>query len=151
MDTSNIKRLAELQQKKKDLEDYLGIIKHHMKELESEVMEAFLDEGLQKFTVSITTENGNTVDRTLYLHRQVWAGYRQNETGDGKAQLTQSLEQEGLGYLTKKDFNTNSLSAWLREFDDGDDDPEALRAKLPEGIQDKIKISEVYQIKSRSQ
>lgn len=150
MDTSNIKKLAELQQKKKDLEDYLEIVKYDMKELESEVMEAFLAEGLQKFTVTITTESGDKVDRTLYLHRQVWAGYRQNEAGDGKAQLTQSLEQEGLAYLTKKDFNTNSLSAWLREFDEGSDDPEVLRAKLPETIQDKIKISEVYQIKSRS-
>lgn len=150
MDTSNIKRLAELQQKKKDLEDYLEVLKRDMKELEAEVMQAFLDEGLQKFTVTIKTESGDTVDRTLYLHRQIWAGYHQNETGDGKAQLTQSLEHEGLSDLVRKDFNTQKLSAWLREYDEDNDDPDTIRAKLPESIQDKIKISEVYQIKSRS-
>lgn len=150
MDTSSIKRLAELQQLKQDREAELEVIKQDMKQLESEVMEAFLDEGLQKMTVTIQTESGQTVDRTLYLHRQLWAGYRQNEEGSGKQQLTAGLEEAGLSDLVKKDFNTNKLSAWLREFDEESDDPETIRAKLPESVQDKIKISEVYQIKSRS-
>ena len=150
MDTTNLKRFAELEQKKKERSDELDHIKKELKQLEAEIMDTFLEEGIRKFTVSVKTESGDTIDRTLYLHRQLWAGYQKGENGNGKAALTAALEQEGLSDLVKKDFNTQSLSAYIREFDEGGEDPEDIKAKLPEGLQENIKISEVNQIKTRN-
>ncbi len=150
MDTQNFKTYAKLEQKKRELEQELEDVKGRLKELEPEIMEAMLNEGIRKYTVSVPTENGDTVDRTLYVHRQLWAGYQRDESGNGKHRLTEALEQEGLDQLVQKGFNTQKLSAWVREFDEGGESPEDIAAKLPEGLQDKIKINEVTQIKTRN-
>jgi len=150
MDTQNFKTYAKLEQKKRELEQELDDVKQRLKELEPEIMEAMLNEGIRKYTVSVPTENGDTVDRTLYVHRQLWAGYQRDESGNGKNKLTEALENEGLEQLVTKGFNTQKLSAWIREFDEGGESPEEIISKLPESLQDKVKISEVTQIKTRN-
>lgn len=150
MDTQNFKTYAKLEQQKRELEQELDDIKGRLKEMEPEIMEAMLNEGISKFTVSVPTESGDTVDRTLYVHRQLWAGYQKREDGNGKTALTEALEEEGLSDLVKKDFNTQSLSAYIREYDEGGETPEDIKAKLPESLQDKVKISEVNKVKTRN-
>lgn len=150
MDTTNFKRFAELEQKKKDLEDELAHVKGLLKEYEAQILEVFQDEGIKSFKVSVKTDSGHTIDRTLYHHRQLWAGYQPGENGNGKATLTEALEKEGLSELVTKGFNTQKLSKFVREYDEGGDSPEEIIAKLPDSLQDKLKISEVNQIKTRS-
>lgn len=150
MDTRLLKEYAKLDQDRKELKEQDEHMKRRQQELESEILEGFLEEGIQKFTVAVQTSSGEWVDRTLYFQRRLWASYNQNEIGDGKFQLVQSLERSGFGDLVEKSFNHNKLSAWVREYDEtGGDEAEVVKERLPDEIKDHIKISETQNIRTK--
>lgn len=141
MDTKELSRIAEIDVAIKNLKMEIDQLKLERDQMEDRLIEEMAECGLEKLTIS--TEKG---PRTVYVHRQVWAGH----TGD-KEGLCDALIEAGLGEYVKPTFNTNQLSAYIREFDpDGTLTETEIIKKLPERIQPFLKVSERFQLKSRN-
>lgn len=146
MNTKELKRLAALQHRKASLEAEVKEINKKIENLQEVLLEEAFEEGIDKMTVSIgNDENGHPIKRTVYLQRKVWAGHN----GD-QEQLNEALRQAGLEEYIKETVNTNSLSAFVREYDPEHNlDPESIKSKLPEPLRDVIKVSEQHKLISR--
>lgn len=146
MDTKELTKLAALQHRKAYLEAEVKEINRKISALEEALLEQTFEEGIDRATVTIGhDENGVPIKRTIYRERKVWAGHN----GDVDA-LNDALRQAGLEEYIKETVNTNSLSAFIREYDpDHSSNPDDIRARLPEPLRDVIKISEQYKLKSR--
>ena len=140
MDTKIAKRFAELDQEERDLKSRLDFVKQEKQELEAQLLEGMEEDGISKLTVN--TDGGQ---RTVYMHRQLCAGHN----GDNHA-LSDALKNAGLDRMVAEQFNTQSLSAWVREFDDdGGKSPDEIINELPWDVQQYIKVSEKYSVRSR--
>jgi len=132
--------LAGLDSQKSKLKKKLDNIKEQREKIEEILMEKMSENGIQ---------NINAGDRTIYIHRQYWAGAK-NE----REQLVQALKDIGMQDYVKENYNTHSISAWVRERieeyenenDTVVDDPIEI---LPEELQEEMKISEKVQLRSR--
>lgn len=78
----------------------------------------------------------STDGRVVYLARMVWA---RAKNGD-KLAVTAALRSVGAADLVTETFNTNSLSAYVREFDKNDEE-------IPAELLEVIDIAETYQLK----
>lgn len=118
---------------KKKLEEQLGSIKDKIARLEDSVMNMMQEEQLDRLPINLGLD---TV--TLFVHRQLWA---KPKDGD-KERVVRTLKEVGLGDLVAESYNTNSLSAYVREqLANGED----LEPELSEVID----ISEVASVRGR--
>ncbi len=143
MDTKMYERFANLDAMRKHHEAKIKEIREEMVELEKQLIEASLEENIDKVTVIVGhTEDGLPVKRTVYRQRKLWAGHQ----GDPEA-LNIALKESGLHeYVTEK-ANTNSLSAYIRGFDpDRIKSPEDIIAELPAPLQPVIKVTEAMKM-----
>lgn len=132
--------LAGLDSQKSKLKKKLDNIKEQREKIEEILMEKMSENGIQ---------NINAGDRTIYIHRQYWAGAKKE-----REQLVQALKDIGMQDYVKENYNTHSISAWVRERieeyenenDTVVDDPIEV---LPEELQEEMKISEKVQLRSR--
>lgn len=102
MDDTKLARFAELAEIEDDLDDQLKAVRKEKAALEAELIEEFLDTGIQRVNV-----NG----RTIYLRKQIWASVRDGN----KRRACDVLRAEGLDELIEESFNTGTLSAYVRE------------------------------------
>lgn len=137
-DIKAAQRFAELETRKKELEAELNEVKKELDEIGGEngyLLDQMIQAGVEKLNV-----NG----RTLYIHRQLWAGA---VDGDYDA-ACDGLEEAGLGDYVQRRFNVHSLSAYFRERYNEDDviEPEEI---IPEPLKGKVSLIEKVKIRSR--
>lgn len=77
-----------------------------------------------------------TDGRVVYLSRQLWARAKDGN----KLAVTAALRSMGAADLITETFNTNSLSAYVREFDKNEQ-------PIPEELAEVIDVAETYQLK----
>ncbi|HKL42083.1 MAG TPA: hypothetical protein VJ962_05860 [Clostridia bacterium] len=132
-------KYAILDKEKRELKDQLDEIKEEMNKVEEKLLKFFEKKGIS---------NINIAGRTVYIHRQLWAGYKNN-----MEQAVVALKKAGLNDYVRENFNTHSLSAYFREVyrdreeeSEGVIDPEEI---LDPDLKEEIKLSERVQLRSR--
>jgi predicted nucleic acid-binding Zn-ribbon protein len=130
---------ALLDEEKRNLEEQLDDVKDEMKQIEEELLNVFEHKGIS---------NINIAGKTIYLHRQLWAGYVNNID-----EAVVALKNAGLGDYVKERFNTHSLSAYFRELYrereeevEGIIEPEDI---LTPDLKEQIKLTEKVHIRAR--
>lgn len=138
-DIKKVQQFAELYDKKKELKNQLNEVKDELAKLEEELTPEFEKAGVPNISV-----NG----RTIYIHKQLWAGYK-----NSKEEALEALRKAGLDNYIYETYNTNSLSAYFREVyrDHEDeygfiDDPEKI---LTPELNGEIKLTEKISLRSR--
>lgn len=129
MDAEIMRRYRTLMEEKRVHNENLENVKRELAELEPIVLEMMSQDGLQHVRID---------NKTLYIHRQLWAGM---EEGYSKEQVAQSLVNAGLGDYVVPSFNTSQVSAYFREQARENDN-----LKLPEGL----KLTEKFTVRMRS-
>ena len=129
MNSEQLKRFVALEERRKQLEDEVDGIKAEAAELESALMPQFEQAGIERVSID---------GRTVYIERKLWA---KAKDGD-KPAVCKALKRCRLGDYVEETFNTNSLSAYVRELDrEGKPLSPALAAVLD--------VSEVFKLRTR--
>lgn len=138
MNKDKLARFVELQKEKRELDDALKNVKRQLDELEPLLLEQMTEEGIQSVKV-----NG----LTLYLKRQLWAG-----AADGNYDAAcDALIAEGLAEFVQRRFNTNTVSAYVRELEKAfaDNGGSFEEFRLPGALDGAISVAEKFTIGSR--
>lgn len=138
------KAYAEADQKKRAAELALKEAKAVMEELEPMLLDAMAEEGIDRISI-----NGVT----YYPTRRMYVG-PDTEAGFDKIAVASVLKAVGLGTFVKSDYNTNSLSAYIRELADengGRDklSTQQMRDLLPRELAAVLKVGDTWSIGSR--
>ncbi len=131
LDTDLIRQFATLTAQKRALEEQAKALASELKAMEQPLMEAMSLAGVE--TLPIETPEGRM---TVYLHSQMWA------RATDKATACSALRECGLGDFVAENFNTNTVSAHIREAVRNGED-------LPQPIRDAFKISEIHSVRAR--
>ena len=91
---------------KRRLEDEIRASKDEIASLEESVRNMLQENQIDRLPVTVGTDKV-----TLYIHRQLWA----KPKGGDKATLMGVLKRCGLSDLVQEQYNTSSLSAYVRE------------------------------------
>ncbi len=129
MNTEELKRFVALEERRRQLETEVDTVKAESAELEQRLLPQFEQEGFEKISID---------GRTVYVERKLWA---KAKDGD-KAAVCKALKRARLGDYVEETFNTNSLSAYVRELDRED------RA-LPPSLREVLEVSEVFKLRTR--
>ena len=129
MNMEQVRRLAELEDEKSDLERRLKRVKSEIADVEPVVRDEMAQEGVQSINVG---------DRTVYLHRQLWARPRDGDY----ASAVEALREVGLDEYVEEKFNVHSLSAVVREWDRNDEE-------VPEELAKSLEITEDIKVRSQ--
>ena len=106
MDMDLATEYASVIAKKRRLEDELRAAKDQIASLEESVRNMLQENQVDRLPVTVGNEKV-----TLYIHRQLWA----KPKGGDKAALMGVLKRCGLSDLVQEQYNTSSLSAYVRE------------------------------------
>ena len=129
MNTDELKRFVALEERRKQLEAEVETIKAESSELETRLLPQFEQSGTERIAID---------GRTVYVERKLWA---KAKDGD-KPSVCKALKRCRLGDYVEETFNTNSLSAYVRELDrEGKQLSPALAAVL--------EISEIFKLRTR--
>lgn len=125
MDLQLADKLKELRdkkkQKKKQLENEIKEINTEIEEIEQELVQQMLEEEMQNFS-----RNGTL----FYLNTKTFA----SPVSELKQQLYQALKDNGYGDLVYETVNSNSLSAFVKEQIEQNED------KLPEWLDGLVNV-----------
>ena len=134
MNMDIVKEFAALTARKKKLEDGLRSVKDEMSSLEPVLLQELTDNQLDRLPV--TTDDGDRI--TVFTHRQLWA---RAKDGDKEA-VVKTLKDCGLADFVSESYNTNSLSAYVREcLANGDE--------LPTELNKVVRVDEVTSIRGK--
>ena len=129
MNTEELKRFVALEERRRQLEAEVDAVKAEAAELEQRLLPQFEQGGFEKISID---------GRTVYIERKLWAKARDGD----KAAVCKALKRCRLGDYVEETFNTNSLSAYVRELDrEGRALPPSLAAVLD--------VSEVFKLRTR--
>jgi hypothetical protein len=129
MNTEELKRFVALEERRRQLETEIDSIKAEAAELEERLLPQFEQTGMERVSID---------GRTVYVERKLWA---KAKDGD-KPAVCKALKRCHLGDYVEETFNTNSLSAYVRELDrEGRSLPPSLAAVLD--------VSEVFKLRTR--
>jgi hypothetical protein len=104
-----VKQFVALTKLKKQQEEALDETKAKLMALEAELLPQFEANGVDKLKAD---------GMTVFLFSQKWAGVTKDgpeATPEERQRAVQALKDAGLGVYVKEDFNTQSLSAYVRE------------------------------------
>lgn len=145
MNMQQLREFVSLENRKKDLDAELKAVKQQLDELEEALVPQFIEDGVQRMTVD---------GRTVSVQQDVYASPL-NDRED----VVDALKQSELGQYVAENYNTNSLTAFVREVKRDvelrahgenriytEDD---VRAALPEPLGRALKISFVHKLSSR--
>ena len=127
---------------KRAAEDELKKAEAVMKELEPKLLDMMAESGMDKITLHGITYSPN---------RRLYVGPVQ---GADKELVAKALVESGLEAYVKQDYNSNSLSAYVRSVaeEHGGKDAvscEVLRTKLPPPLAEVLYVGEVWRLGSR--
>jgi uncharacterized protein YdhG (YjbR/CyaY superfamily) len=123
-------KLKELRDKKKQLENEVKEINTEIEETEQELVQQMLEEEMQNFS-----RNGTL----FYLNTKTFA----SPVSDAKEKLYQALKDNGYGDLVYETVNSNSLSAFVKEQIEQNED------KLPEWLDGLVNVYDKTTIRMR--
>jgi hypothetical protein len=129
LNTDELKRFVALEERRRQLETEVDSIKTEAAELESRLLPQFEQSGTERIAID---------GRTVYVERKLWA---KAKDGD-KAAVCKALRRARLGDYVEETFNTNSLSAYVRELD-------REERPLPSSLRDVLEVSEVFKLRTR--
>ena len=129
------REFAALLQEKRIAEELVRDTTAKMRRIELALITELLDNEIDSLPIKM--EGGRKM--TIYLHRQKWAKAKE---GDREA-VVAALKEEGLTEFLSENYNTSTLSAFVREADrDGEE--------LPERLTETLDIDIVTSIRGRS-
>lgn len=132
-DIRTVRKYAQLENRRAELDDELKAVKAQLADLEPAVLSYFQRQGMQS-----TKMEG----RTLYLKRELYAG---RADGIESEFACEALKSAGLGEFVREGIVTNSLSALLRERDR----EHGYEQAVPEPLRGVIVANEVHKVGSR--
>ena len=115
---------------KKDLDARLKDATADLKGYEEELLQHFEGLGVESLSAG---------DTTVYLHRQLWARAKDGN----KEAVIHALKGTELEDMVQETFNTNTLSAWVREC-------EREGRAIPETLKDTLAITEDFSVRAVS-
>lgn len=125
-----VRRYRELTDAQAASEAEAKAIKQEADILEAELIEAFTEAGLQNISLD---------GKTVFLHRSTFAQRKEGITADD---VKAALRAAGAADLIGETVNANTLSAYVREFVDDDDN-----LALPEPLVDVLDLGERFSIR----
>ena len=128
MDMNLAKRFAALILRKRNSEDELRAVKSEIASLEPLLLEEMRNNQMERLHMA---------DTTLYMHRMLVT----KPKGD-RQQVVERLRQCGLGDLLTENYNSNTLSAWVREH-------LANGEQLPELLAPVVETTELVSVRGR--
>ncbi|HOQ47784.1 MAG TPA: hypothetical protein PLA43_20600 [Bryobacteraceae bacterium] len=145
MNMEQLKEFVCLENRKRDLDAELKGVKAKLDELEEALVPQFIEAGLTKATVD---------GRTVSLAQEIYASPL-----DGRERVVEALKASELAQYVSENYNTNSLSAFVREVardvaaqaerEERIFTEEDVRAALPAPLGLALKISFVHTLRSR--
>jgi hypothetical protein len=123
-----LKRFVELSKRKNQLEAELKAVKADIEAVKDPLMQQFSQDGMTKATVD---------GMTVYISSQLWASAKDGDAAGACA----VLKKIGLADYVKENFNTQSLSAYVREVAKNGED-------YPEGFLGVIEIIEKFDLRA---
>jgi hypothetical protein len=145
MNMPQLREFVSMENRKKELDAELKAVKQQLDDLEEALVPQFIEDGVQRMTVD---------GRTVSIQQDVYASPL-NDRED----VVDALKQSELGQYVAENYNTNSLTAFVRELKRDvelrakgenrmytEDD---VRAALPEPLGRALKISFVHKLSSR--
>lgn len=135
----DMQKLADYARKKvraRELESEAEALKRECRELMPELLEQFTEDGVQNVRIDGVG--------TVFIAGQIWAGAYKDENGETDYDRTcDALERAGLGMMVKRQFNTNTLSAYVRELP-----RDAIGSPIiPPELDGEITVSEVFDLR----
>lgn len=145
MNMEQLKESVYLENRKRDLDAELKATKQKLDDLEQVLVPQFIDDGVQRMTVD---------NRTVSLAQDIYASPLSE-----RADVVSALKSSELGQYVAENYNTNSLTAFVREVARdvaalamregrpyGED--EVLQA-LPQPLGTALKVSFIHSLRSR--
>lgn len=129
IDTEKMRRYVELTKRKRQTEEDLDGLKKELARLEGQLLEDFERAGVDSMRID---------GMTVYPHRQLFANARDGD----KERAVEALRACGLDDYVKEQFNTQSLSAYVRELDE-------LEEPLPQPLAEALDVHEKYTLRVR--
>lgn len=138
MNIDKVTTFIALSERKAMLAAELDEVRRALDELEPILIEQFADDGIRHINL-----NGHTV----YVQAQLWAS---PVDGDYE-RACDALEQSGLSEFVGRRFNSQTLSAWVREHvrDERGDYPEQIDEHLPIAFLGSIKAEKKWSVRVR--
>jgi response regulator RpfG family c-di-GMP phosphodiesterase len=117
MDTKELIRFAKLSEVKSNLEAKLDRVKAKMALLEPHLLDQLTDAQINQLKLA----GGHTI----YIRRQIWA------TISDRPSAIEALKEAGMEDYVAENFNSNSLSAYVREtLESGEDLPDSFEGVI---------------------
>ena len=145
MNMEQLKEFVCLENRKRDLDSELKATKQRLDDLEQVLVPQFIEDGVQRMTVD---------NRTISLSQDIYAS-PENDRED----VVTALKQSELGQYVAENYNTNSLTAFVREVarevaavaerEGRPYDADDVRQALPKPLGDSLKVSFVHTLRSR--
>jgi hypothetical protein len=145
MNMEQLKEFVCLENRKRDLDAELKGVKAKLDELEEALVPQFIEDGVQSMKVD---------GRTVSLAQEIYASPL-----DGRERVVEALKASELAQYVSENYNTNSLSAFVREVardvaaqaerEERIFTEEDVRAALPAPLGLALKISFVHTLRSR--
>jgi hypothetical protein len=133
MDMNLAKQFGSLIARKREVEDELRAVKSEIAALEPLLLEELRNNQMERLSVS--TGNGSV---TLYTHKLLVA-----KPKDGnRPQVVATLKANGLADLVSENYNSNTLSAYVREH-------LANGEMLPAALAEVIETEEIVSLRGR--
>lgn len=129
INVEQMRRYVELTKRKRQAEGELDELKKELSRLETKLLEDFERAGVDSMRID---------GMTVYPHRQLFANARDGD----KERAVEALRACGLDDYVKEQFNTQSLSAYVRELDE-------LEEPLPPPLAEALDIHEKYTLRVR--
>ena len=107
--TEQARRYVALDKEKKELKAHLKVVQGELDKLEPEVLEVFINEGVDSIKVD---------GRTVSPKAQIWVSPKREDwetTEEAYERACAALEGAGLGQFTGKRFNSQTVSSYVRE------------------------------------
>ena len=105
MNMEPLREFVSLETRKKQLDAELKAAKQRLDELEEVIIPLFIEEGVPSMTVEV-----DNVRRTLSIYPDVYASPL-----NGRDEVVDALKQSELGQYVAENYNTNSLTSFVRE------------------------------------
>ena len=117
----NLINFVSLSKRRDVIEEELKVLKEELAHLSNMILEVFERDGQKSATI---------MGKTIYIRRQLWARAKDKNYVAACA----ALKKCGLEGYVEERFNTNSISAYVRERDKANE-------PLPKELQDTLEIS----------
>lgn len=101
MNMQQLREFVSLETRKKDLDAELKAVKQQLDDLEEALIPQFVNDGVQRMTVD---------GRTVSIQQDVYASPLND-----REEVVDALKQSELGQYVAENYNTNSLTAFVRE------------------------------------